>query len=107
VFVIPSFQEGLNIAGLQAMACGVPVISTRCGGPEDYVIEGETGFLVDAEADAEALAEAVGRVVADRAERADLGAGARRKAETDYSPDAFGRDLGRAWQDLWGERPWP
>jgi glycosyltransferase involved in cell wall biosynthesis len=47
VFVIPSYQEGLCIAALEAMACGVPVISTRCGGPEDYVIPQKTGAIVD------------------------------------------------------------
>lgn len=46
VFAIPSHQEGLCIAALEAMSCGVPVVSTRCGGPEDYVIPGITGELV-------------------------------------------------------------
>jgi len=46
LFIIPSFQEGLCIAGLEAMACGIPVISTKCGGPEDYIITGFNGFLV-------------------------------------------------------------
>ncbi len=46
-FIIPSHQEGLCIAALEAMSCGVPVISTRCGGPEEYVIHEKTGLLVD------------------------------------------------------------
>lgn len=46
VFCIPSNQEGLAIVGLEAMACGTPVVSTRCGGPEDYVRDGHTGYLV-------------------------------------------------------------
>jgi glycosyltransferase involved in cell wall biosynthesis len=55
IFVIPSHQEGLCIAALEAMACGVPVISTRCGGPEDFVHPGITGELVDKNADVLAL----------------------------------------------------
>lgn len=56
IFAIPSHQEGLCIAALEAMACGVPVISTRCGGPEDYVKPGVTGELVEEKtADAFAL----------------------------------------------------
>jgi glycosyltransferase involved in cell wall biosynthesis len=51
IFVIPSFQEGLCISALEAMACGVPIISTRCGGPEDYVIPNQTGLIVDSNAD--------------------------------------------------------
>ncbi len=55
VFAIPSHQEGLCIAALEAMACGVPVISTRCGGPEDFVQPGITGELVDKNPNAFAL----------------------------------------------------
>jgi len=47
LFVIPSFQEGLCISGLEAMACGIPVVSTKCGGPEDFVIDGVNGFLCE------------------------------------------------------------
>jgi glycosyltransferase involved in cell wall biosynthesis len=47
IFIIPSTQEGLAIAGLEAMACGCAVISTKCGGPEEYVFDLINGFLVD------------------------------------------------------------
>ena len=47
LFVIPSHQEGLCIAALEAMSCAVPVISTRCGGPESFIQHGENGLLVD------------------------------------------------------------
>lgn len=46
VFAIPSKQEGLGIVGLEALASGTPVVSTRCGGPEAYVRDGENGYLV-------------------------------------------------------------
>ncbi|MFN9644476.1 MAG: glycosyltransferase family 4 protein [Cyanobacteriota bacterium] len=67
IFVIPSHQEGLCIAALEAMACGVPVISTRCGGPEDFVLPGITGELVDN--NAEALAEMIKRLCMNRGKR--------------------------------------
>lgn len=47
IFALPSYQEGLCISALEAMSCGLPIISTRCGGPEQYVKNGENGFLVD------------------------------------------------------------
>ncbi|ARJ66570.1 hypothetical protein WV31_13270 [Magnetospirillum sp. ME-1] len=103
LFVLPSHQEGLCIAGLEAMASGVPVISTRCGGPEDYVRDGETGFLV--EAAPAALAGALARVAGDRALRRILSAGARRVAEAEFSLAAFGSGLARAWTSVWGDAP--
>lgn len=74
LFVIPSHQEGLCIAAIEAMACGVPVVSTRCGGPEDYVIPEQTGALVPH--DAVALAAAISRICADSALRGELSDGA-------------------------------
>ena len=52
LMLITSFQEGLAIVGLEAMMYGVPVIATKCGGPLDYVIDDETGYLVDINDDA-------------------------------------------------------
>ena len=83
VFVLPSHQEGLCIAALEAMACGCPVVSTRCGGPEEFVIDGETGFLVGF--DAAEMADTLTRVVANRALREWLAEGARRRVETHYT----------------------
>jgi glycosyltransferase involved in cell wall biosynthesis len=45
--VLTSEQEGLGIAAMEAMACGLPVISTRCGGPESFIVDNETGFFVN------------------------------------------------------------
>jgi glycosyltransferase involved in cell wall biosynthesis len=86
VFVIPSHQEGLCIAALEAMACGVPVVSTRCGGPEDFVLEGQTGSLVDS--DPQALAAAIVRICSDRLLQQRLSAGACHWVETMASPAA-------------------
>jgi len=49
LFVFPSTRraESLGLVGLEAMACGVPVIACRGAGPETYVSDRQTGFLVD------------------------------------------------------------
>jgi glycosyltransferase involved in cell wall biosynthesis len=83
LFVVPSHQEGLCIAALEAMACGIPVVSTRCGGPEEFVIDGETGSLVDF--DAAAMADAIATIVHDRDQRERSAAGARAMVLRHYS----------------------
>ena len=74
LFVIPSHQEGLCIAALEAMACDVPVVSTRCCGPEDFVIQEQTGTLVPHEP--AAMAAAIARICSDPPWRQRLSAGA-------------------------------
>lgn len=76
VFILPSHQEGLCISALEAMSCGVPVVSTRCGGPEEFVIDDLTGKLVGF--DANLMANAIGEIVTDRAMRDRLSQGARK-----------------------------
>jgi glycosyltransferase involved in cell wall biosynthesis len=47
LFVLPTLYEGLPKVVLEAMACGLPVITTRVSGNTDAVVDGETGILVD------------------------------------------------------------
>lgn len=46
IFALPSLHEAFGLVYLEAMHCGLPVVAARPGGQEDYLIEGETGFLV-------------------------------------------------------------
>jgi len=46
LMLITSHQEGLGIVGLEALAHGVPVVSTDCGGVADFIVDGKNGFLV-------------------------------------------------------------
>jgi glycosyltransferase involved in cell wall biosynthesis len=95
LFVVPSEQEGLSIVALEAMAAGLPVVSTRCGGPEDFVIDGETGLL--AAHDAVSVAAAIRRLVEDAALRGRLGAEAARRIRRDYAFEAVAE---RFWQAM-------
>lgn len=47
IAVIPSLREGFGMAGVEAMACGVPVIGSDVQGIREYVIPGKTGYLCD------------------------------------------------------------
>ena len=67
-FVLTSIQEGLPVSVLEAMACGLPIFSTRCGGVEDIVDEncGRLFPLRDFRSIAEALKELMeGRISFD------------------------------------------
>lgn len=81
VCLVTSRQEGGPKAALEAMATGIPLVSTRVGQAQELVVDGENGLLADVE-DVDALAAAVERVHADPALRARLRSGGRATAET-------------------------
>jgi glycosyltransferase involved in cell wall biosynthesis len=58
MFVLSSSSEGFSIATIEAMAAGLPVIATRCGGPEEIIDHQRTGYLVPV-GSPEQLAEAI------------------------------------------------
>jgi UDP-glucose:(heptosyl)LPS alpha-1,3-glucosyltransferase len=79
VFVHPTAHDACSLATLEAMACGLPVVTTRQNGAADGITEGREGCVLDAP-DAAALA---GKLLAlrDPGRRATMGADARRLAE--------------------------
>jgi glycosyltransferase involved in cell wall biosynthesis len=84
VLVSTSKFESLGIAMLEALACGVPVVSTGWGGPRDFVRDDDNGFAVDVD-DQEALHAVLSRLAGDEALRDRLRAGAVRTS-SDRSP---------------------
>ena len=72
VFVLPSRREGLGMAAIEAMSCGLPLVSSNRHGINDYSIEGVTGFKHDP-ADSKGFARSIDQLLADKTLRHDLG----------------------------------
>ena len=88
LFVLASKQEGMPNALIEAMALGLPCISTDCpcGGPRDLITDGENGLLIPVD-DVKALEAAMLRILGDKEFAEKLGKNAARVQEK-YSPDA-------------------
>lgn len=78
-FVLPSYNEGMSVATLEALAAGLPVVVTRTGGTAELVDEGVNG-LTFGWAEVDALAAHLGRLATDRALARRMGAAARAHA---------------------------
>lgn len=65
LFLFASFQEGLPVAVMEAMACGLPIVASAIRGNTDLIDEGKGGFLVEP-GDADGFAEAIRRILSDR-----------------------------------------
>ncbi len=83
LFVMPSGSETFGLAALEAMACGVPVVSTDIGGLPELNIDGVTGFLRPCR-DIEGMTAAARRILTDDALHASMAAAARRRAEEEF-----------------------
>jgi glycosyltransferase involved in cell wall biosynthesis len=80
MFVFPTLGDCLPIAVMEAMASGLPVVSTCVGAISEEVEDGRTGFLTPP-GDAMKLAELVARLAGDRELRHAMGVAGRRAAE--------------------------
>ncbi len=98
VFVLPSWQEGLSIAVLEAMASAIPVIvSEHCHFPE----VGRHGAGIVVVNDTQAVTAALDRLAAmDAPTRAQMGIAGRRLVEKSYSWDSIVDELEIAYRDL-------
>ncbi|MBR6113880.1 MAG: glycosyltransferase [Oscillospiraceae bacterium] len=95
-FVLASRSETFGVVYAEAMAAGLPVIASRCGGPEDFVSDG-SGILVPTE-DAEALAAAMEQMISHRNEydSAAIAAAARES----FSPGTVAARLTAVYEEL-------
>lgn len=97
--ICASKNEGTPVAIIEAMAAGVPVVSTDVGGVADLVTHGETGWLVRA-GDPPALAQAIRHLLGDAALRARLAAAGRPAALERHGVDGLIRRVEALYREL-------
>ena len=80
IFILPSMNEGMSNAMLEALASGLPLLVTRTGGADEVLEEGINGFALEMRS-AEDIAEKLLRLRNDRELRTRMAVASRRKAE--------------------------
>jgi glycosyltransferase involved in cell wall biosynthesis len=103
LFVLTSWSEGMSIALLEAMACGLPPVATAIPGNTDLVTPEENGLLF-APGDEAGLAEALERGLSDVALRARLAEAARETITSRFSVELMTQRYARLYQQVWEQR---
>lgn len=86
VFVMPSLKEGLGLALMEAMACGLPVIGSSVGGIKTLIKDGVNGLLVDP-GDAPGIGKAIIALLSDSGKASELGVSARKYITGEFSQE--------------------
>ena len=99
MYALPSYNEGLPMSVLEAMAAGLPVLTTPVGGIPEAVTDGVEGFVVDP-GDVDGMARRMAQLLSDATLARAMGAAARRKVETTFSAAAVLPRIERMYKDL-------
>lgn len=100
LFVLPSHSEGSPNVLLEAMAAGLPIVSTGAGGAAELVSNENTALVVDC-CDPRAISLAIGRLLADAELAGRLGTAARLASRL-YAPEAYAASLVQLYQAVAG-----
>jgi glycosyltransferase involved in cell wall biosynthesis len=97
VCAVPSRWENLSYACIEAMSCARPVVASRVGGLSEVITDGVDGLLVTP-GDPPALADAISRLLDDRALAARLGASARATVTCRYARSVASARIASAYE---------
>jgi colanic acid/amylovoran biosynthesis glycosyltransferase len=97
LFCLPTFSEGLGVVLIEAMAAGLPVVSTRVMGVPEVIEDGDCGLLVSP-GRADELAAAIERMATSPDLRARMGRRGRVRVEREFDLDSAGRRLAELFE---------
>jgi glycosyltransferase involved in cell wall biosynthesis len=104
LFVLPSFAEGVPVVLMEALASGVPVVTTRIAGiPE--LVEHDTNGLVVSPGNVDTLAEAMSDLLSDPRRRARMAVAGRRKVEAEHDATKEAAWMGQLLADYTSDQP--
>jgi glycosyltransferase involved in cell wall biosynthesis len=99
VFCLPSFDEGVPVVLMEAMACGIPVVTTRIAGIPELVDDGVNGVLVPP-GRADLLAAALEALLNDPETCRRLGAAGRETVVREFDVRTEAAELGQSFRSL-------
>lgn len=99
VLALSSDEEGFGVVLLESMACGVPVVATRCGGPDGIITDGKEGFLVPLH-NAYVMADRLDKLCSDQNMNRAMGRNARQTIDERYAQEVAGEAFVRVWHRL-------
>jgi glycosyltransferase involved in cell wall biosynthesis len=103
LYAMPSISEGLGVAALEAMACGLPVVASAVGGLRECLEDGVSGVLVPAN-DPEQLAGALTTLAGSTERRTALGAAGRARVVERFSVAAMAQGTAQVYAGLLARR---
>lgn len=98
VVMLTSDNEGMPVSLIEAASAGCPAVTTDVGSAREVVQDGETGFVVDA--DANCLTDALARILDDDVLRARFGAAAKERADASFRAEQLVEATDRLYQQL-------
>ena len=103
LFVLPSLAEGLSVALLEALACGLPVVATAVGGTPEIIVDGNTGLLIQPNSPEE-LRDAILAVFTNSGLSKKFGENGRQFVVQNYSLDKVSEQLANLYHHICDER---
>jgi phosphatidyl-myo-inositol dimannoside synthase len=100
VFVFPTqANEGFGFVRIEAMAAGLPVITTEAGGAREIMRDGIDGFIVQYDSPGE-IVNRLAQLEADPERRAEMGRRAQERQRARFSQEAFEQGMARVWSEV-------